>query len=344
MEWLERYLQAIRKHLPWERQEDIIAELRTNLQAQLEEREEQMGRSMTEGEMIDWIRQLGPPAVMASRYQPTRYLIGPNLFPMYRSILRLVLIWASVGYTVAIVAQAIFQAHNSSWLAGQCANYLNIWITSAAWVTGGFAATEYFAAHHPEKCPPMFSTGANWSPTGLAPLEKPRPARGKPVSFANAVAEFVVQCALLTWLLLIPHQPWMLIGPAAAYLHRSPVLLTPILLLFYWAIVALTAMQAAWQGYNLLTDEWRFKSTAQHLFTKALGIVPIAILVIAPGQKYLIANPVGGALPDGLQIDALNHYIWVGCVVVGIITVIQFAWDAWKALAGRSGWGAIPVL
>ena len=40
MELLDRYLQAVKKHLPWQRQDDIIAELRANLESQLEDREE----------------------------------------------------------------------------------------------------------------------------------------------------------------------------------------------------------------------------------------------------------------------------------------------------------------
>jgi len=38
MELLDRYLAAVKNQLPWERQDDIIAELRANLEAQLEDR------------------------------------------------------------------------------------------------------------------------------------------------------------------------------------------------------------------------------------------------------------------------------------------------------------------
>ena len=89
MDLFERYLQAVGRYLPWERQQDIVAELRANLEAQREEREAALGRPLTESEMIDWLRELGPPMQMASRYQAPRYLIGPTVFPMYLYILRL---------------------------------------------------------------------------------------------------------------------------------------------------------------------------------------------------------------------------------------------------------------
>ena len=43
MELLDRYLNAVRRHLPWLRQDDIIAELRANLEAQLEDKEAAAG-------------------------------------------------------------------------------------------------------------------------------------------------------------------------------------------------------------------------------------------------------------------------------------------------------------
>jgi len=59
MELLDRYLQAVRKHLPWKRQEDIVAELRANLESQLDEKQGELGRPMTLTEAEAWIKQLG---------------------------------------------------------------------------------------------------------------------------------------------------------------------------------------------------------------------------------------------------------------------------------------------
>ena len=80
MELLDRYLEAVRKHLPWERQDDILAELRVNLESQVEEKEEELGRPMTAAEVEAWLKELGPPMQMAARYHAPRYLIGPGCF------------------------------------------------------------------------------------------------------------------------------------------------------------------------------------------------------------------------------------------------------------------------
>src|ERR1700756_2884761 len=100
MELLDRYLQAVKKHLPWKRQDDIIAELRANLESQLEEKEAQLGRPLTQIEAEEWLKQLGQPTQMAARYQPQQYLIGPMLFPTYWYVLRLVFFWAVAIYLI----------------------------------------------------------------------------------------------------------------------------------------------------------------------------------------------------------------------------------------------------
>src|ERR1700740_432388 len=100
MELLDRYLQAVKKHLPWKRQDDIIAELRANLESQLEEKEAELGRPLTQSEAEEWLKQIGPPIQMAARYQPQQYLIGPTLFPIYWIVLKLVFFWAVAVYLI----------------------------------------------------------------------------------------------------------------------------------------------------------------------------------------------------------------------------------------------------
>ena len=332
MDLFERYLQAIRKFLPWQRQDDIIAELRANLDAQREEREAELGRPLTEGEMIDWLKELGPPMQVAARYQPPRYLIGPTIFPMYTNILRLVLIWASVAYTIATAVRMIVESHTTEWLVQQIVAWPGILITSAAWVTAVFAALEYFSERYPDKCPDFLTCGTHWSPTTLPPLEKERPRTGKPRNLVTAVAEFVVEGAVLVWLLLIPKHPFLLLGPGAAYLDRSPVVLAPIWWAFYWAVIAFNAVQLAWHGYNLLTDNWRSPAILERLVIKALSIVPIAVLVVAPGHVYLnVSSDAALRLPAGFDLAGTNHGIFAGASVLAVITCIQFAWALWKA-------------
>ena len=101
MELLDRYLQAVKKHLPWQRQDDIIAELKANLEAQLEDKEAALGRPLTKAEAEVWLKQFGHPIQAAAHYQPQRSLIGPALFPFYWYVLGIALFWATVIYPLS---------------------------------------------------------------------------------------------------------------------------------------------------------------------------------------------------------------------------------------------------
>lgn len=101
MELRDRYLEAVRKHLPWRGQDDILAELKANLESQLDEKESELSRSLKNEEAEAWLKELGPPIQMAGRYQRQQFLIGPAVFPVYWYILRLTLVWCSTIYILA---------------------------------------------------------------------------------------------------------------------------------------------------------------------------------------------------------------------------------------------------
>jgi hypothetical protein len=337
MDLFERYLAAVRKLLPWRRQDDIIAELRANLESQREDREAELGRPLTEGEMIDWLKELGPPLEMAGRYQPPRYLIGPAIFPIYWWILRLVLFWAAVGYGISIVARLFAETHGSDWVAGQIMQYPLILIMATAWVTAAFAALEFIARHYPEKCPDFVATRQHWSPTSLPEVDKQPPAGCKTRSFATAAAELIVQFVLLVWLLLLPRYPFLLMGPGAVLLDHSPVRPAQVLMVWFWSIVAFNGVQLVWQAINLLTDGWRVRSRAQQLAFKAMGLIPTLILIAAPEQIYLLSNPAEvSRMPAGVDLAKVNHGVFFGVIVVLCITAVQLAVDLWKQRGGSS--------
>jgi hypothetical protein len=93
MDLIERYVGAVRRHLPKSANPDIVSELSENLRSQAEEREEQLGRALNEDEQSALLKPHGHPWLMASRYLPQQHLIGPALYPYYRQTLVMVVFW-----------------------------------------------------------------------------------------------------------------------------------------------------------------------------------------------------------------------------------------------------------
>jgi hypothetical protein len=330
MELLDRYLESVKKHLPWQRQDDIVAELRANLESQLEEKEEALGRPLTQAEAEEWLKQLGTPIQVAAGYQPQQYLIGPAFYPTYRYVLKLACSWATIIYSIVTVVQ-VFATQNPSNTALLDAVLHLPWVLmmAAAWVTLIFAAIEFAVARGYVELPAQCAISPNWTPGNLPPLAHGVVSGKKPRSYAQAVAEVIFGILFLGWLLLIPQHPWLLMGPGAYWLKTSPFALAPVWVPFFWCLVALNILQIGWNIEALLSGRWQRPHPLKHAFFKVLGLVPAAILLTVPGKiVVLLRHPETAQSHDRLQLDAINLYFHWSTEVICAIVVLQLVWSA----------------
>ena len=93
--------------LPPDKMEDIGAEVRSNLESQLEDQAMALGRELRLEELSALLKQHGHPVKVADRYhdEPRRGLIGPSLFPFYWFTLRAIFVsWVTIRIIVAVFA------------------------------------------------------------------------------------------------------------------------------------------------------------------------------------------------------------------------------------------------
>lgn len=331
MELLDRYLQAVAKHLPWRRQDDILAELRANLEAQLEDKEAALGRALTADEAQAWLKQLGSPLQMAARYRPVQYLIGPAVFPIYWYVLRLALGWALVIYIIVNAVLIATRTPNGDAVAGALAQMPGILLTVAGWVTLVFAGIEIVATRWPEKCPPFAAQVLNWSPETLPPLEALAEGKKPRRSRAHAIAEVVFGFLVLIWMLLLPAHPYLLIGPAAYYLPALPCTLAQVCWQFYWWNLGLNALQLAWHAIDLARGRWQQPQPVQHIVFKTIGLIPLWLVITVPEHALvLLRNPAADMARYGAQVATINYGLHRAFQVLLVIVVLQFVWDLWQ--------------
>ena len=331
MELLERYLQAIRKYLPNRRQDDIIAELRANMESQIEDREGELGRPLTQGEFEDLLRKMGPPVVVASRYQPQQYLIGPKFFPLYWYVLRIAVAWALVIYSIVMAVVIPLTSPTAISVADSLMRIPGVLINVAAWVTIAFAAVEFISTHYPNFCLPQIAEFTDkWHPHSLPPLEKEE-GSGKPRSYALAVAEVVFGFLFLAWLLLIPSYPFLVLGPGYVYVRVSPFTLAPIWWTFYWWIVSLNVLQVVWNCADLARGAWRRPWRIKQIVFKVFGLIPLLILMSVRDHIYvLLKNPAVQQAQNGQNLWQLNNGIHLALGVICAIIAVQLVWDTWQ--------------
>jgi hypothetical protein len=335
MEPLERYLQAVRRYLPLKRQDDIIAELRANMESQIEDRESELGRPLTQGELEDLLRKMGPPVVVASRYQPQQHLIGPTLFPLYLYVLKIAVLWAFVIYSIVVSVVIPLTSPNATSIVDSLMRMPWILMNVAAWVTLVFAAVEFMSARYPNSCPQIAELTDKWHPHSLPPLEKE--GTGKPRSYAQAVAEVIFGFLFLVWLLLIPKHPFLLMGPGYFYLRVGPFLLAPVWWTFYWWILSLNIVQNVWNSVDLARGAWRRPWRVKQIIFKSIGLVPLLVLFTARDHIYiLLKNPAVDQAHYGQNLDQINNAIHLGLGVICAIISVQLAWDIW--LVARDGY------
>jgi hypothetical protein len=325
MELLDRYLQAVKKHLPWQRQDDIIAELRANLEAQVEDKEAELGRSLTKEEAEEWLKKIGSPIRVAARYQRQQYLIGPAVFPIYWYILRLVMAWSTVIYVIAKTVEMATKGLGAGAFLAAALGLPQIWLINIALITLVFALIETAGPRFSAKTFPLAPMTAAWSPMDLPPLGASD--QNKPRTFARALADVIFGCVFFVWLLLVPRFPILMFGPGAAYLQASHYALAPAWMTFYWSLVGINAFELAWKIVDFARGAWQGQKRWRHLVMHALSLIPLSVLLNAPGHVLIL---VKGSGPDAAALEAkvadahrgIHHVM----TVIMAIVILQLGW------------------
>lgn len=317
---LNRYLFAVSRYLPASRQGDLLSELAANLSAQMEDKAAALGHPLTASEQADVLRQHGHPIVVAARYQPRRYLIGPELFPFYLFAIKRVLPWVIGIWLLAAAVTTIWGTP-----AGSIAQHIDIGhIVSGlfstvflflAWMTAGFAALEYFKGYcgkglmHPD-----------WDPHKLPKVQPP--VQDGP---RHPIGDVIAGVAFTAWLLLFPHYPVLVFGPYMAMrVFDLNIDLPAVWHTFYWIIVAFNLIQLGFRIALLSRPTRRY----YHLFESVLHVLGIGILVfLLSARDYIGQATFGGKLISPENVPSLNANIHRALLVVLIIAVVKFIWD-----------------
>lgn len=322
MELLERYLYAVGQHLPARTKADTLAELRANLLAEMEGRQEEQGRPLTEAEVAAVLEQHGRPVLVAARYLPQQSLIGPTLFPVYWFTLK-------KSFPLVVLAYAVLQAvtlaahgYQGIDVGAEITHFAGVVLTFWGIVTLGFALFEYAQGRY--IAPVQWSKA--WNPRDLPPVE-----REKTPSLAARVADLVMMLAVLAVLLAFPTHPYLVLGPGWS-LTAKHFGLSPQAHALYWQIVGLMALTLPLKVAALLR---RARPWLKHLDlgTKALSI--LALIVIVQVRTYIVPGMAMHSLPDLRQIADINQGLNLAFRLVLVISALKFAWDLWKMVTGE---------
>lgn len=316
VELVDRYLQAVRFWLPkGQSQEDLLSELGEDLRSQIEARESALGRRLELSEVSEILKHCGPPMLVASRLGPKGYLIGPGLFPIYRFVLKMVLLWILIPVFLFIIGPVNLANSGGHWGAAWAHTMGDLW--SGAFIAAG-VITLVFAILERTKVPGI--ADCKWDPLALPEVQK---TERKP-PLLHTVGELAFNWFGLIWLLLLPRYPELILGPAHNFLKFGTIWHT-----FYVSIVVIAVVAVLRCGITLARPQWAwFPSGAQFVQT-ALSMVFVHFMLNAA-----LHPPAGQwntfvALSDGVQHTAQNVKVAALINVCGLIGLA----GAWLGLS-----------
>lgn len=302
MELIESYLVAMQQHLPELQRADIVRELRATLEEEVYDLAAEQNRDPTGDDELAVLAKLGHPMKVAGGYREQRYLIGPDLFPTYLHVLKMVVVIAFIGQLlVGFAAAFVAQWEVSLFSAFASMIELLVWVTIV--VTLVFVSLEYSG----EK----LNWYDAWDPTSLN-----RDAAGV-VNRSDVITNFITEGVfLLWWNDVLVAQNWLPI-----FGEGFPLTLSMAWDTLYWPLNIIFGVAFALHAHTLLRGLWyRFGLMLEAAINFAL--LAIVFVLLYSGTLIDVDLAMDGA------VKAIQWSMSVTLLVIaGFI-----AWDAWLAL------------
>ncbi len=306
MELIERYLQAVKFWLPKEQKQDIIAEMSEDIHSQVEEKESALGRSLNQGEVEDILKLRGRPVLVANRYQPQQFLIGPVLFPVYIFVLKIVALcyllpWVMVW--IGIMAKSpTYRAAHGGWLLAAGQAWASLWtvaLIAIGLATLVFAVLEQVQAknHFMEK----------WDPRKLPPVRNTNQ-----IKRVNSIVEIVALGVFgVVW--------WVGYFSSLQILNLEAIriTLTPAWWYFFWAFLAANLANLTLSAFNLARPYWTVRRATLKLLIDVGGSALFCWLLQANiVAEFWSRGIAAGRLPE---ITNTINAVMARCVPYGIL-------------------------
>jgi hypothetical protein len=314
MQLLERYLQAVKFWLPKEQKEDIIAELSEDIHSQIDENEAELGRKLNEIELEAILKQRGRPILVANRYLAQQHLIGPVLFPIYRLVLKIVMVCYVVPWTATWIALLIFNSGYAAKFAGHSWFEILGSLWASLWGTAFLAVstvTLVFAILERVQRKSHFLEA--WNPRKLPPVNNPNL-----ISRFNSILELAANFAFCVW--------WTAHMSSNVVLNQVNlrISLAPAWRYFFWGFLLLAFVNIGLAVANFARPYW----TAPRASIRLVGDIAGSVLFCWLLKANLLVEIAGANIPPlkAAQLTGAINF-WMArmfplAIIVGIVIAL----------------------
>jgi len=326
MNLLDRYLKSVATFLPADQKEDILRELGEDLRSQVEDKEIELQRPLTEAEQEAILKQHGHPLVVASRYRQDqrsvsfgRRLIGPILFAPYAKVLSF-----NLGLTSAIIVVvfcALFVAGQRTTVFDFLSTLLYQFLIQFAVITAIFSFMQTQLDKHPDR----------WSANNPSQFDFPAKIyesgrKETHVSRFESVCVIVASAVGLTWFTAVRRNSYLILFSAASTFALGSV----------WNLIYVPSVVLIFAGMlralvNLFRPDWiRLRDVARIAIDSAsLGIV---LILLKAGDWIVLKDPTNATASARSAASILNQCFYYSLWAAAGIMVALILLNLWRLI------------
>jgi hypothetical protein len=316
MEWIDRYIHEVGRHLPRKTRGDIQAELRSLLLDSLETGE---GTEASEEQVLAALKEFGTPEEVASSYWPTgQYLIGPELYPFFRLVTGIALAAVLGALLLAVGVNAFFN-QDAFVAAGPVAVLEMVGDLFGALMSTFGALVLTFAILQRLNVRPELDE-AEWDPRTLPPVEE-----GETVKRTETVIGMAFALVILAILWFFPD----IIGVVTTW--GQGVIVNPVIVSYIPIISVAFLLGIALDLALLRQGRWTLGTRIAKIAVNLFGIY-VLYLLIAGHTGWLAKHGAGSFLAsvEALSLDVQGsiqavsmHAFRLGFGVALVVTAIE---------------------
>lgn len=313
MTFIDRYVYDVGRRLPRKERDDVEAELKSNLHDTLDDRTK---GQPTEEDEVALLKELGPPEKVAASYRPaSQYLIGPDLYPTFRTVAAIVVFAVTIGLLVSFVVGLIFNQGETIDIGSRLLDTLSIYFQAVLMGLGSVIVI--FAIMQRLEVKPD-ADDEEWDPNDLPEVAQDYNRMGRAETAVGLAANLVFFILLnlfadrIGLIIIIGEEPLLNNIVQDNLFWLNTVLLAGVLL------HAILFLQGRWHFYTRL---FRLAIDVAWLF-----VIYNLVTALSAEKETLIAAGLPEPLPT--IFVGIGYFILIASGISIVVNTVKWLWNA----------------
>jgi hypothetical protein len=331
---IDRYVAEVGRYLPEKSRADIEAEIRSTLEDMLEDRSQEVDRPVDDAMVVEVLEEFGSPAKVAASYMPERYLIGPRMYPIFMTILKIVL---AVVFVIGLFQIGFTLSQGSAvpgGLLGALGETVGGVVLSLITAFGNLALTFAIIERVVPNLDEKTEKAEKWDPR-LLPEISPKTER---VDVPGIIGETVF---IVAGILLFNFYPRIIQGGALidGQWVSFPVLSNAFFTYLPWFNI-LWALQLVMNAVLLRQGNWQPATRVFSIIVNVFEVVLTYAMLVGPSIVAISASDlraIGIGDPAAAQglANLISAGVTMGLIVAIVVASIQAIISAYRLLIGN---------